>query len=69
MDKNKYSIFWEIIRCTFGLGIIYYFGDWFGLKSYLTLCNYIIIGYFIISISMNLYLIQNGFENQKTISK
>ena len=50
MDKNQWAIFWEIVRDTFGVGLIYFYGDWFGSSRYGLVVNYFLIFYFIISI-------------------
>ena len=50
MDGNPYSLVWELIKCIFGLSLIYYTGDWFGAGKSLPVAKYVITGYFIISV-------------------
>ena len=49
MDKYKYAWLFELIRCTFALAIIRYYGGWFTLDSYLPHGSDILVAYFIIS--------------------
>jgi sterol desaturase/sphingolipid hydroxylase (fatty acid hydroxylase superfamily) len=67
MDKRQFSLFWEGIRFVFGIGIIYYFEDWFGLNQLFYLANYIIIGYLIFSLLITIYFVSNNFEKEKAI--
>ncbi len=51
MDRNLYSIFWELLKNIFGMALIIINGDWF---SVLKVCfpptlNNAVIGYFILS--------------------
>jgi sterol desaturase/sphingolipid hydroxylase (fatty acid hydroxylase superfamily) len=55
MDKNKYSIFWEILRVLFGVSILYYQGDWFGLNKFILFGNYLILSYFSVSLLFAFY--------------
>ncbi len=68
MDKNKQSLTWEVIRCLFGLGIIFYYGDWFGLNTIIPFGTYLIIAYLILSVVMNSYLIRNNFGTKKQLN-
>jgi alkylglycerol monooxygenase len=63
MDKKRLSIFWESLRLLFGISIIIYFGDWFGLKQFSTLTIYFIVGYFCLSFFVNLYFVFIEFKN------
>lgn len=65
MDMNKYAILWETIRLFFGIAVIFYFGDWFGLNSILPSGNYVVLSYFIISFLLNFYFMQFQFKNNK----
>ena len=68
MDKNKQSLTWEVIRCLFGLGIIFYYGDWFELNTIIPFGTYLIIAYLILSVVMNSYLIRNNFGAKKQLN-
>jgi sterol desaturase/sphingolipid hydroxylase (fatty acid hydroxylase superfamily) len=62
MDVRKMSLVWEGIRFIFSIGILWYYGDWFGLNSFLSFSNFVIIGYFSVSFSMSLYFVQIDFK-------
>ena len=47
MDRNPYAILWEVLKNIYALGIIYYYGDWFGASQFISWINYILIAYFI----------------------
>lgn len=49
MDKNVYSIFWEVVKNGLGLFLIYQQGDWFGASSISPLISKVLIFYFIFS--------------------
>lgn len=66
MDTRKFSVFWEGIRLLFGVGILFYFGDWFGFNTYLSKGNYLIISYLCLSFIMTLYFVV--FEFKKPIN-
>lgn len=49
MDKDTYAIIWEMARDLMGIGLIYYYGDWFGASRYGIIVNYFLLFYFIAS--------------------
>ena len=57
MDKNKKSVYWEILRLGFGIGIIYSLGDWFGLNQFISVGNYLVMGYLIVSLFLSSYFL------------
>ena len=65
MDTRKFSIFWESARCLFGIGILLYFGDWFGLNTVLPIGNYIVIAYLLFSLLLSFYFVFFEFKNIK----
>ena len=65
MDLNKFSIVWEAIRLLFGMGIIFYFGDWFGLNTFLPIGNYFVMAYLLISFLLNIYFVHYQFKKYK----
>ncbi|MEO8235294.1 MAG: sterol desaturase family protein [Flavobacterium sp.] len=67
MDKNKYSIIWEFLRFAFAIGIIRYYGDWFGLNSIISLGNYLILGYLSFSLLINIYFITVDFKLENKV--
>jgi hypothetical protein len=64
MDERKTSIVWESIRFLFSIGIFVYFRNWFGVT--IPFVNYVIMGYFLLSLVVNIYFISINFE-KKTI--
>jgi hypothetical protein len=64
MDKNKFSLFWESLRFLFGIGIIIYFGDWFGMNQFFNFANYVLVGYLTTSILITIYFINTDFGKQ-----
>ena len=67
MDESRFSIYWETIRFLFGLGILYYFGDWFGFNSLFLFGNYIIISYLLLSLAMAVYFVAFEFKTKNAI--
>lgn len=49
MDGNPYSLVWEAVKNTIGIGVIYYNGDWFGSDTLFPELSNIIVAYFVIS--------------------
>jgi alkylglycerol monooxygenase len=65
MDLNKFSILWESVRLLFGIAIVFYLGDWFGLNAILPVGNYVVIAYLLISYLLNIYFVQVQFKKYK----
>lgn len=55
MDRNQYAIVWEILRSGFGIFFIYQQGDWFGASQTMQGTQYVLTGYFILSILVTTY--------------
>ncbi|WP_300565650.1 sterol desaturase family protein [Flavobacterium sp.] len=64
MDKNKYSFLWEAIRFIFGIAIINYCGDWFGLNTLIPFGTYIVMTYLTISLAVSIYFVTFEFRTQ-----
>ena len=62
MDTRKISGFWETLRFVFSIGIILYYGDWFGLNAIIPFGNYVLITYFLLSLAMSIYIVQIDFK-------
>jgi sterol desaturase/sphingolipid hydroxylase (fatty acid hydroxylase superfamily) len=62
MDKNRFSVYWETVRFLFGLAILYYFGDWFGLNSLFLEGNFIVVSYLLLSLVMTVYFLSFEFK-------
>ena len=67
MDKNKHAIYWETVRLLLGLGILFYFGDWFGLNSLFQVSNYVITTYLLLSFAVSLYFVTTEFKVKQTL--
>lgn len=65
MDTNNYSLFWESIRFTFGIGIISYWGNWFNIDASIPFGTLIISSYLILSLGVNIYFVSSGFKSEK----
>jgi len=46
MDKTNSAWVFELVRLTFGIGIIRYYGDWFGLNDFVPQGNAVVATYF-----------------------
>ena len=57
MDRNPNAWAWEIAKSLYGLGIIFYLGDWFGINQYYAYFNFIFIGYFMLSTGASFYFL------------
>ena len=68
MDTRKISIFWESVRFVFGIGIILFLGDWFGMSQLFPYANYIIIGYLTLSLIVSVYFVSVNFEKEKVVA-
>lgn len=56
MDKNRSAVFFELFRFFFGLAIISFYGDWFGLSALFSFANVVIISYLLVSLGMSFYI-------------
>lgn len=65
MDARKTAVFWEGFRFLFAMGLLYFYGNWFGLTHLLPVSTFILIGYFSISLAMSIYFVAVDFEKEK----
>jgi len=65
MDGKKEALYWEAIRCLFGIVILFYYGDWFQLSALLPMSNFLVIGYLLSSLFISLYFVTLEFKSQK----
>lgn len=49
MDKSPYALITELIKSGFGLGLLYWQQDWFGLSASVPYLNYLVAAYFLVS--------------------
>ena len=67
MDTRKISMLWESIRFVVGIGLIFYFGDWFGMNQLFPFASYIIAAYLLLSLLVTLYFVRINFEKETLI--
>jgi len=65
MDKSRYALFWEGFRLVSAIGIITYYGDWFGLNSIFHLSNYIVLSYLVLSFLISIYFVTIDFKTNQ----
>jgi sterol desaturase/sphingolipid hydroxylase (fatty acid hydroxylase superfamily) len=65
MDKSKYAIFWEGLRFSIAIGIIMYYGDWFGLNRVIPFSNPVILTYLTLSFLITIYFVNIDFKNYR----
>jgi len=69
MDRNQSALIWETARNGFGVFLIYQQGDWFGVSSIIPGIQYILTGYFIISVIVTAYFVmKHRKEDQQELS-
>lgn len=49
MDRNRYAIIWELLRCGLGIYFLYSQNDWFGASQWLASAQHILTAYFVLS--------------------
>ena len=64
MDRKSYAFWVEAIRGLFGLAVLFYTDDWFGLNTFFTFGSYYMISYFLIGIVCSFYF---TFSKQEKI--
>jgi alkylglycerol monooxygenase len=62
MDTNPNAYFFELFRAFLGIGILYFYGDWFGLNEEFLVGNYILGMYFIVSFMISYYFSNYEFH-------
>jgi alkylglycerol monooxygenase len=69
MDRNPYALVWEIAKCIVGIGIIYWQEDWFEASLYITNAQYVLAGYFILSVIVTAWFVmKHKKEDQQQLS-
>ena len=66
MDRNQYAFIWEFIKCTVGIAIILYFGDWFKAGTFAVWIKYVLIAYFVLSSVITTWFNFNFRADSKT---
>ena len=68
MDRNPYAIFWEGLKNIYALGIIYYYGDWFGASQFIPWINYALIAYFITAIIVSAWFVYLHYKEDRQLT-
>jgi alkylglycerol monooxygenase len=66
MDHNPNAWIWELLKCLYGIGILYYIGDWFGMTTYTSLSTYAFATYFIASPLVSFYFCRTTTEENNS---
>lgn len=61
MDENRNAWKWELAKTLLCMGIIFYYGDWFGLSKYFAPLPYFIVGWSCISLWIVYRITLNNF--------
>lgn len=64
MDRNRYAIWWEILKNLFGLVLIVNSGDWFGLNSYVPGGSLVIAGWFVLTTLITYWFVMRETEKK-----
>lgn len=65
MDTNKYSVLWETIRFTYGVGIIVLMGNWFQIDQFIPYGTYLVMAFISLSLFGTLYFVNTDFKSEK----
>ncbi len=66
MDRNRYAVVWEALKCVFGFYLIYIQGDWFGLSHFLPGGTYILTIYLSLSLAVSCWLAYRHYQEDRT---
>jgi hypothetical protein len=68
MDRNSSAISFEVIRAGLGIYFIFDQKDWFGASAYLSITQYVLLSYFILSVLITgWFVIQHRKEDHNMI--
>ncbi|WP_462250615.1 sterol desaturase family protein [Ferruginibacter sp.] len=65
MDGSRGAIFWEVLKNTIAISLIFLMQDWFGVNKFSTVIPYILIEYFAISTFVTIWLAQKNGKTNK----
>jgi alkylglycerol monooxygenase len=68
MDRNRYALFWEVIKNIFGYSILYSSGDWFGASLFFPGIQFAIIAWFVISTIVTAWFLLVEFKSEKNLA-
>lgn len=64
MDRSRIAVYIEVVRGLCGIGLIVYSGDWFGLDSLIPFGQFVMVGYFMVTIVLGIYFTYFEKEEQ-----
>ena len=69
MDGHQYAFVWETLKTTLGIGILFYYGDWFGLDNTFNASSFIVLGYLLLSLGISIWFSKNqlGISSKKLV--
>ena len=69
MDGQQYAFVWEALKTILGIGILFYYGDWFGLENTFNASSFIVLGYLLLSLGISIWFSKNqlGFSSKKLV--
>lgn len=67
MDHAQMSTTSELLKLTLGVGLIYTQGGWYGIDQFIPFGTYIMIGYLITSLILNIYFLKESKNNSTLI--
>ena len=67
MDTRKIAVFWESMRFVFGIGLIFYLSDWFGMNQLVPFASYVMVSYLVLSLIVTIYFVISNFEKETMI--
>ncbi|ALM06494.1 sterol desaturase [Sediminicola sp. YIK13] len=68
MDRSRVALYIEVARGLFGIGLIVYTGDWFGLDGFLPFGKFLMAGYFMVTIVFGIYFTYFEKEENDVLS-
>jgi Flp pilus assembly protein protease CpaA len=69
MDRKTNALFWEGLRLLFGVGILMYYSDWFGLSKIINFSTALLLFYLIGSFAMTFYFTRFEFRTTVLLKK
>lgn len=69
MDKSPYAILTELIKSGFGLALLWWQQDWFGISATTPFLNYLIAAYFILSPAVVFYFVRTECRHDEHPAK
>ena len=67
MDRNRYAIWWEILKNLFGLVLIVNSGDWFGLNSHVPGGSLVIAGWLVLTTLITYWFVIRETEKKEAL--